>query len=108
MVKPENIYAEYIAEKLNYQPYRFKELMAEKDYPAAKYCHDTTAAVVTFLELPEEVKKAFFGNRPYVEDEEDVTDGLFPEELVQKAYLECAVKRSQGRENRTYVHPMKK
>lgn len=108
MVTPEMIHAEYISDKLNYQAGYFAELMRNKEYPAAKACYDTVLTVVTFMNLPDSVQIELFGNRAYAEDGDQITEGLFREELVQKAYLECAVKRSMGRENQVYRRPFAK
>lgn len=108
MVASEMIHAEYIADKLNYQAGRFAELMRNQEYPAAKACYDAVLTVVVFLDLPDSVKMEFFGNRPYAEDGDEIVDGLFKEELVQKAYRECAVKRNLGRENQVYRLPFAK
>lgn len=102
MVTPEMIHTQYIAQKMNRQAEQFKEKMAQQEYAAAKHCYDTMITLVTFLELPDSVKMEFFGNRAYVEDEHKREDGLFPEEQVQKAYRECAVKRNLGREMQPY------
>lgn len=108
MVTPEMIHAEYIADKLNYQAGRFRELVRNKEYSAAKHCYDTVVTLVTFMDLPNSVKIELFGNRPYVEDGDKIVDGLFKEELVLKVYEECVVKRNLGRENQRYSHPFAK
>lgn len=108
MIKPEHIDTIYIADKINSLPGRFRQLMQERRYPAAKYCYDTAVTLSVFLELPEAERIKLFGNRPYAEDGEEIRDGLFPEELVQRAYLECAVKRNLGRESMPYRHPLRK
>lgn len=59
-----------------------------KKYAQAKHCYDKAVAIATFLDLPIKFRMELFGNRPYVDDEKDVKDGLFREEDVQKAYLQ--------------------
>lgn len=108
MIKPEHIDRTYIADKINSLPERFRQLMGERRYPEAKACYDDAVTLAVFLELPEEERIQLFGNRPYAEDGEEATDGLFQEEMVQRAYLECAVKRNLGRENMPYRHPLRK
>lgn len=108
MIKPEHIDSRYIADKINSQPERFRQLIRERRYPEAKACYDDAVTMSVFLELPERERIQLFGNRPYAEDGEEITDGLFPEEMVQRAYYECVVKRDLGRENRPYRHPLSK
>jgi len=85
-------YDKYLLDKLMGMPEQFMEKYREKDWAGAKYIYDTAIRISTFMEVSEDVMETLFGNRATAEEGEE-KDGLFPEELVQKVYLECAVKR---------------
>lgn len=71
-------------------PEHFNRHMKNGEYAQAKYCYDKAVMLCTFLHVSEKVQMELFGNRPYIDsDYEDVKDGLFMEEEVQKAYWEC-------------------
>ncbi|MCM1387833.1 MAG: hypothetical protein NC231_10925 [Bacillus sp. (in: Bacteria)] len=81
-------------------PQVFNRSMANKDYPQAKCCYDTARTVALFMELDEEQMKGLFGERG--ERGAIIRTGLFSEEKVQKAYLEC-IKKDMTYENRQYM-----
>lgn len=88
---------DYLKAKLYRQPERFKEQYYNKEWAAAKNTYDTAVKVALFMELPEEERNRLFGSRQ--EYPEHVIEGLFPEAMVDKVYLECVVKRNLGFEN---------
>ena len=94
-----------ILDKLYDQPELFKHFMGNKKYSEAKYCYDQTVCVLLFLGADEEMLDEFFGVRG--ERGAVLRAGLFPQELVQKAYYEVAVKRDGGYENKKY-EPIKR
>lgn len=88
---------DYLMAKLYRQPERFREQYYNKEWAAAKNTYDTAVKVALFMELPEEERNKLFGSRQEYPDH--VIEGLFPEHMVNKVYLECVVKRNLGREN---------
>lgn len=68
----------------------FKNHISAKRYQQAKYCYDKARLLAVEIELEEEKKEELFGIRG--KRGEIIKDGLFKEELVQKAYMECCVK----------------
>ena len=88
-----------LLDKLYELPQMFRVYMENKDYSRAKHCYDTARAVALFMEIDESHKSELFGERG--ERGEIVKQGLFPEEKVQKAYMEC-VKRNETHENKRY------
>ena len=83
-----------LLDKLYELPERFKAYMDNKDYPRAKHCYDTAVTAAVFMEIDEERSLELFGERG--ECGVILRPGLFPEESVQKAYLEC-IKSNQTR-----------
>lgn len=88
-----------LLDKLYELPQMFHFYMEHKDYPRAKHCYDTARTVAVFMEIDESRKAELFGERG--ERGAIIQQGLFPEEKVQKAYVEC-VKRNKTHENRRY------
>lgn len=88
-----------LMDKLYELPVNFKFYMEKKDYPRAKSCYDTARTIALFLELDEKQLKELFGERG--ERGIIIQQGLFPEESVQRAYIEC-IRRNQTNENRRY------
>lgn len=86
-------------DKLYKLPETFLYKMKSKDYSEAKACYDTARTVAVFAELDETVKTELFGERG--EHGVIIKRGLFPEEQVQRAYLEC-IKRNETYENKKY------
>lgn len=88
-----------IMDKLFELPDLFKIHMRNKAYSQAKACYDRARTVAVFLELDEEDMNRLFGKRGdrcvYI------VEGLFNEDQVQKAYLEC-IKRGDTYENKRY------
>ena len=89
-----------LLDKLYDQPELFIHYMRNKKWSEAKYCYDQTECVLLFLGADEEMLNEFFGERG--ERGAVLREGLFKEELVQKAYYEAAVKRDGGYENKKY------
>lgn len=77
-----------IIERLEELAEKFIEHYRAKEYIQAKRFYDTARTLVVELNLGTEVKMRFFGNKPYVEKEEDLVDGLFPESAVLQTYEE--------------------
>lgn len=88
---------DYLIAKLYRMPDQFKDQFRAGEWPAAKNTYDTAVKVALFMELPEEERNQLFGSRQGYPDK--VIDGLFPEAMVDKVYLECVVKRDLGRES---------
>ena len=61
----------------------------QEEWAAAKMLYFRAQAVATFLQFTEAELAALFGNRAYKEDWEQVKDGLFPEQEVERAGWEC-------------------
>lgn len=76
----------------------FHQHIRQKEWAKAKHCYDTARTVAVFLELPSDEMAEIFGSR---EEPDKPVQGLFSEEDVQRAYLEC-IKRNQTNENRKY------
>lgn len=88
---------DYLMAKLYRMPGQFREQYYAKEWPAAKNTYDTAVKVALFMELPEEERNRLFGSRQGYP--EKVIEGLFPEAMVDKVYLECVVKRDLGHES---------
>lgn len=93
---------DFYIDKLLQMPKKFEELYRHKQYASAKYQYDTAIRVADFLGASQEVRDKLFGNR---QDEDNLIEGLFLEDHVQKCYFECAVKRNMGEENIAYRRP---
>ncbi len=89
---------DYLIAKLYRMPAQFREQYYAKEWPAAKRTYDTAVRVALFMELPEEERNRLFGSRQ--DYPEKVIEGLFPEEMVSRVYLECVVKRDLGYDSR--------
>lgn len=76
----------------------FHNYVRQKEWGKAKYCYDTARTVALFMELSEQELIELFGSR---EVPDKPIQGLFPEEYVQRAYLEC-IRKNQTSENRKY------
>lgn len=94
-----------LLDKLYDQPELFMHYIRNKMWSEAKHCYDLTREVLDFLQADEEMWKEFFGERG--ERGVILREGLFREDLVQKAYCEIAVKRDGGYENKKY-EPLQK
>ena len=88
-----------IEKKLFELPLIFKEHMQCGRYPEAKACYDTARTAALFIELEKDKMTELFGERG--ERGVCIVKGLFMEDQVQKAYLEC-IKRNQTYENKKY------
>lgn len=89
---------DYLIAKLYRMPAQFREQYYAKEWPAAKHTYDTAVRVALFMELPVEERNRLFGSRQ--DYPEKVIEGLFPEEMVSRVYLECVVKRDLGYDSR--------
>lgn len=88
-----------IIDKLYGEADLFVHHMRKKEYPQAKFCYDTARNVAVFLELEEKRMQELFGERG--DKGEILQPGMFREEQVQKAYLEC-IRAGQTYENKRY------
>lgn len=75
----------------------FKVYMSAKRYSQAKYLYDKARILAVEMELEEEKRGELFGIRG--ERGEIIKEGLFKEELVQRAYLETCVKAKEKPED---------
>ncbi|MCM1039824.1 MAG: hypothetical protein NC434_10920 [Ruminococcus sp.] len=89
-----------LIDKLYDLPQKFRMYMNNKDYPRAKHCYDTAVTVALFMELDADWMTELFGERG--ERGVIIQQGLFPEEKVQKAYMEC-IKKDETHENKKYA-----
>ncbi len=84
-------------------PEEFKEACYGKDWGRAKYLYDTARKLVAGLpfgkEERERLARQLFGNQGCEDRLEKPQDGLFPEALADRAYLECAIKLKKAYEN---------
>lgn len=78
-----------IRKKLYEQADMFEHYFRNKEYAAAKMAYFRAQTVAVFLEMSEDELSELFGNRAYKDDREDLRDGLFSEEKVEKASWEC-------------------
>lgn len=69
---------------------KFRVHMKAKRYAQAKYCYDKARDLAVDVELEEEKREELFGIRG--ERGVMLKEGMFLEELVQKAYYETCVK----------------
>ncbi len=67
----------------------FKSCYIRKEYAAAKMSYFRAQTVAVFLEMSEDELSELFGNRAYKEDREELKNGLFSEEEVERASWEC-------------------
>ena len=88
-----------IMDKLFELPDLFKAHMKNKAYSQAKACYDKAVTVAVFLELEEKEMHQLFGERG--DRGVFIIEGLFNEEQVQRAYLEC-IKKGETYENKKY------
>ena len=75
----------------------FKNHMMAGRYPQAKYVYDKARTLAVEISLEEEKRRELFGMRG--ERGICLQDGLFPHDLVQKAYFESCVKAKTQPEN---------
>lgn len=92
---------EDIRKKVYHQAEMFGHYFRRKEYARAKHAYDTARTVAVFCEMEETDLKELFGDRSYIGENEEAGDGMFKEEDVQKAYLEC-IKKNQTFENKIY------
>ena len=88
--------AKAIRDKLFLQAEIFKNYCGAREWHRAKHTYDDAVAVAVMVELDEADLIELFGSRPY-NDMQPPKKGLFSEDMVSKAYLEC-IKRNQTRE----------
>lgn len=89
-----------LMDKLYTQAELFEHYVRNKRWTEARSSYDRTVTVLLFLQADEKIMLEFFGERG--ERGIILKEGLFKEELVQKAYYEAAVKRDGGYENKQY------
>lgn len=77
----------------------FKVHMGNGEYSRAKACYDSVRSTLVLLRAEEELMLEFFGERG--ERGVILKEGLFNEEQVQKAYLEC-IRKGDTYENKRY------
>lgn len=88
---------------LHSYPQHFLQACREKRWGRAKYIYDS--AIRMTMELPfeagerEELARELFGNQGCDDRLENPIDGIFPERMVSKVYLEAAIKRDMAYEN---------
>ncbi|MBE5852289.1 MAG: hypothetical protein E7299_04955 [Lachnospiraceae bacterium] len=75
----------------------FKNHMRAGRYPQAKYIYDKARMLAVETGLEEKKREELFGLRG--ERGNSLKEGLFPHELVQKAYLETCVKAKEQPED---------
>ena len=75
----------------------FRYYMKNKQYIEAKRCYDETRNEMVRMKADEKIMIEFFGERG--ERGVILKEGLFREEMVQKAYYEVAVKRDENRQH---------
>ncbi len=80
---------EQIKWRLRDQSDQFVRAMRNKNYAGAKRMYEDARAVAVLCELDEKTRIELFGTR----QGEEPVEGLFKEELVQKAYEMVAVRR---------------
>lgn len=78
-----------IMDKLHEYAEQFELAYCNKEWGRAKLLYFRAQTVATFLEFPEKDLAELFGNRPYKEDWEELKQGLFPEDEVERASWEC-------------------
>lgn len=86
--------------KLHDMAFWFRTYVRQKKYDRAKRLYNNAVSIALFLDLPAEEKRILFGGYAgdYEEDEE-VPDGLFSKEAVQKVDYECCVRRNMAYED---------
>ena len=77
-----------IKEKLFRQGEVFDHNYHEKKWSQAKYAYDIAVEVAVFCEMDEPDLIRMFGSKSY-NDTDPPTSGIFNEEYVSRAYLEC-------------------
>lgn len=82
----EELTIDQVKKKLRGLSVKFMEHYRNKEYAKAKICYDTALTVACFLELSEEEQEELWGNR------DKNIPGLFSELVVNKVFLETAVK----------------
>lgn len=82
----------------------FNHHYTQGEWWRAKNAYDTAVTISVFMEFSEDDKIKLYGNRPYAADGDELTEGLFEEEKVQKCYFEC-IRLNQARENEIFRSP---
>lgn len=81
---------EQIKWRLRDQSDAFAKAMRTKNYAGAKRIYEDARAVAVLCEIDEKTKTELFGSR---QDEDHPVEGLFNENLVQKAYEMTMVRK---------------
>lgn len=98
---------EELRKKVFELPDLFKIHMQNKKWWRAKHCYDTAVLISVFAEMSEDDKKALFGTKAYMEEREEPKEGLFQEDEVNRAYIEC-IRLNQTREREDHRPGRKK
>ena len=83
-----------IEKRLHDQAEMFDRHMQRKEYAEAKRCYDNARAIAVGVGLEESKMIKLFGSR----HTDPPVEGLFPESLVQKAYIEYIKSASEAEE----------
>lgn len=85
-------------DRLREQADIFKVHMRNGEYSQAKACYDHVRSIMVSMHAEQELMLEFFGERG--ERGLILKEGLFNEEQVQKAYLECILKEDACEDKR--------
>lgn len=83
-------------------PEQFAEAYQNRDWSRAKYIYDSAIAVGQFIEASQEIRDKVFGNK---QDERNIIEGMFREEMLDKVMHECVIKNRLGFECVVYRRP---
>ena len=79
-----------IMEGLRKKAERFQEVYKARDYLSAMWIYNDAMHIAVFMSLTEEDMNELFGTRSYITDtKEELQDGLFKEEYVERSRLWC-------------------
>ena len=87
----ERHYDAYLEMKLVQLAEKFVYRFQEKEYSQAFRIYENVRDIALFMEVPEAVLIKLLGDRQD-DDESKHVVGIIPEEMVQKAVLECRIK----------------
>lgn len=93
---------EYLLKKFLQMPQQFAEAYWKKDWSRAKYIYDSAITIGLFIEVPQEIRDQVFGSR---QDERNIIEGMFREDMVDKVMHECVIKNKLGFECVVYRRP---
>lgn len=91
---------------------QFNKYANRGDWLSAKWCYDKASILTVELGIADEIKFKLFGNRAYVDREEDEVDGLFSEEKVIKVFDEYIkieeARLQEERKRKKYIQECRK